>query len=37
MERDRYFTAAEGVAYGSVDLAIERRDLVNAGRGLGTG
>jgi hypothetical protein len=37
MERARHFTGAEGVAYGSVDRVIERRDLLNTGRDIGTG
>ena len=37
MERDRYFTGAEAVAYGLVDRVIERRDLTKGGRGFGAG
>jgi ATP-dependent Clp protease, protease subunit len=37
MERDRYFTGAEAVAYGLVDRVIERRELVRGARGFGTG
>jgi len=35
MERDRYFTGAEALAYGLVDRVIERRDLVRGARGFG--
>jgi len=37
MERDRYFTGAEAVAYGLVDKVIERRDLARGARGFGQG
>ncbi|HTP24001.1 MAG TPA: ATP-dependent Clp protease proteolytic subunit, partial [Solirubrobacteraceae bacterium] len=37
MERDRYFTGAEAVAYGLVDRVIERRDLAKGARGFGQG
>ena len=37
MERDRYFTGAEAVAYGLVDRVIERRDLARGSQGLRTG
>src|SRR5436305_12374967 len=33
MERDRYFTADEAVAYGLVDRVISKRDLAARGRG----
>jgi ATP-dependent Clp protease protease subunit len=33
MERDRYFTGSEAVAYGLVDRVIERRELPARGRG----
>jgi ATP-dependent Clp protease protease subunit len=33
MERDRYFTGAEAVAYGLVDRVIEKRELAARGRG----
>ncbi|HTX31684.1 MAG TPA: ATP-dependent Clp endopeptidase proteolytic subunit ClpP [Solirubrobacteraceae bacterium] len=33
MERDRYFTGAEAVAYGLVDRVIEKRELSARGRG----
>jgi ATP-dependent Clp protease protease subunit len=33
MERDRYFTAEEAVAYGLVDRVIERRELPGRARG----
>ena len=35
MERDRYFTGEEALAYGLVDRVIERRDLTRPGRGFG--
>ena len=35
MERDRYFTGPEAVAYGLVDRVIERRDLARGARGFG--
>ena len=37
MERDRYFTGAEAVAYGLVDRVIERRELAKGARGFGEG
>ncbi len=37
MERDRYFTGAEAVAYGLVDRVIERRDLARVPAGSATG
>src|ERR1700722_12194726 len=37
MERDRYFTGAEALAYGLVDRVIERRDLARGARGFGQG
>ncbi len=37
MERDRYFTGEEAVAYGLVDRVIERRELNGRGSGFGTG
>lgn len=33
MDRDRYFTSQEAVAYGLVDRVIDRRELNGAGRG----
>ncbi len=36
MERDRYFTGEEALAYGLVDRVIERRQLTNGARGFGT-
>jgi len=36
MERDRYFTGEEAVAYGLVDRVIERRELGRAARGFGS-
>src|ERR1700750_1045038 len=35
MERDRYFTGAEALAYGLVDRVIERRELGREARGFG--
>src|SRR6201993_1185202 len=35
MERDRYFTGDEALAYGLVDRVIERRDLTRGSRGFG--
>ena len=37
MERDRYFTGPEAVAYGLVDRVIEHRDLASRARGFGHG
>jgi ATP-dependent Clp protease, protease subunit len=37
MERDRFFTGAEAVAYGLVDRVIEHRELVRGARGFGRG
>jgi len=37
MERDRFFTGEEAVAYGLVDRVIERRDLPGRARGFGQG
>jgi ATP-dependent Clp protease protease subunit len=37
MERDRFFTGEEAVAYGLVDRVIERRQLNGRGRGFGAG
>jgi ATP-dependent Clp protease, protease subunit len=37
MERDRFFTGAEAVAYGLVDRVIERRELARGARGFGQG
>jgi ATP-dependent Clp protease protease subunit len=37
MERDRYFTGAEAVAYGLADRVIEHRQLARGARGFGTG
>ena len=37
MERDRYFTAEEAVAYGLADRVIERRELARGARGFGQG
>jgi ATP-dependent Clp protease protease subunit len=36
MDRDRYFTGEEALAYGLVDRVIERRQLSNGARGFGT-
>ena len=35
MERDRYFTGEEAVAYGLVDRVLQRRELPARGRGFG--
>jgi ATP-dependent Clp protease protease subunit len=35
MERDRFFSGADAVAYGLVDRVIERRELGRRGRGFG--
>jgi ATP-dependent Clp protease protease subunit len=37
MERDRYFTGAEALAYGLVDRVIDRRELGRGARGFGQG
>ncbi len=37
MDRDRFFTGQEAVAYGLVDRVLERREAKNGGRGFGTG
>jgi ATP-dependent Clp protease protease subunit len=37
MERDRFFTGDEAVAYGLVDRVIEQRELTSRGRGFGQG
>src|SRR6201999_3132010 len=37
MERDRYFTGDEALAYGLVDRVIERRPVVGGARGFGSG
>ncbi|MGI8414230.1 MAG: ATP-dependent Clp protease proteolytic subunit [Solirubrobacteraceae bacterium] len=37
MDRDRYFTGGEAVAYGLVDRVIERRELGRGARGFGQG
>jgi ATP-dependent protease ClpP protease subunit len=37
MERDRYFTSEEALAYGLVDRVIERRELAKGARGFGQG
>jgi ATP-dependent Clp protease protease subunit len=37
MDRDRYFTGEEALAYGLVDRVIERRQLKGAARGFGQG
>jgi ATP-dependent Clp protease protease subunit len=36
MDRDRYFTGEEALAYGLVDRVIERRQLSNGARGFGS-
>src|ERR1700760_77120 len=37
MERDRYFTGEEALAYGLVDRVLERRELASRGGGFGPG
>ncbi len=37
MERDRFFTGEEAVAYGLVDRVLESRELPSRGRGFGQG
>jgi len=37
MERDRYFTGEETVAYGLVDRVLKRRELAQRSRGFGNG
>src|SRR5881227_3841880 len=37
MERDRYFTGEEAVAYGLVDRVLEQRELARGTRGFGQG
>ncbi len=37
MDRDRYFTGEEAVAYGLVDRVLERRELAQRSRGFGNG
>ena len=37
MDRDRYFTGHEALAYGLVDRVIERREMKGAARGFGQG
>jgi ATP-dependent Clp protease protease subunit len=37
MERDRYFTGEEALAYGLVDRVIQRRELGRGARGFGQG
>jgi ATP-dependent Clp protease protease subunit len=37
MERDRYFTGEEALAYGLVDRVLERRELNGRARGFGHG
>jgi ATP-dependent Clp protease, protease subunit len=37
MDRDRYFTGEEAVAYGLVDRVLERRELNGKARGFGSG
>ncbi|MDQ6836656.1 MAG: ATP-dependent Clp endopeptidase proteolytic subunit ClpP [Actinomycetota bacterium] len=37
MERDRFFTGEEALAYGLVDRVIHRRELTARGRGFGSG
>jgi ATP-dependent Clp protease protease subunit len=37
MDRDRYFTGAEAVAYGLADRVLEQRELAQRSRGFGNG
>jgi ATP-dependent Clp protease protease subunit len=37
MERDRYFTGEEALAYGLVDRVLQRRELAHGARGFGQG
>ena len=37
MERDRYFTGAEAVAYGLADRVLERREMAQRRKGFGNG
>ena len=37
MDRDRYFTGEEAVAYGLVDRVLQRRELARGARGFGQG
>jgi ATP-dependent Clp protease protease subunit len=37
MDRDRYFTGEEALAYGLVDRVLERRELNQRARGFGNG
>jgi ATP-dependent Clp protease protease subunit len=37
MERDRYFTGEEAVAYGLVDRVLEQREVTSRSRGFGNG
>jgi ATP-dependent protease ClpP protease subunit len=37
MERDRYFTGSEAVAYGLVDRVIDHRELARGASGFGRG
>jgi ATP-dependent Clp protease protease subunit len=37
MDRDRYFTGEEAVAYGLVDRVLEQRDVTSRSRGFGNG
>jgi ATP-dependent Clp protease, protease subunit len=37
MDRDRYFTGAEALAYGLVDRVIDHRQVINGTRGFGQG
>jgi ATP-dependent Clp protease protease subunit len=37
MDRDRYFTGQEALAYGLVDRVIERREMKGTARGFGQG
>jgi ATP-dependent protease ClpP protease subunit len=37
MERDRFFTGQEAVAYGLVDRVLEQREVSSKARGFGNG
>ena len=37
MERDRFFTGEEAVAYGLVDRVLEQREVSSRARGFGNG
>jgi ATP-dependent protease ClpP protease subunit len=37
MDRDRYFSGEEAIAYGLVDRVIDHRQVTNGARGFGQG